>query len=88
MNRNQRSLFIALVSILLTLTMGFAEGQKPSTKTENVLGRPRNVRLDYQFSLLTLPSSARKITAWIPVPHTNGHQTLNRRIGLQKDKGA
>lgn len=78
MNRNQRSLFIALVSILLTLTMGFAEGQKPSTKAENVLGRPRNVRLDYQFSLLTLPSSAKKITAWIPVPHTNGHQTLNR----------
>lgn len=62
--------------MLTHLRLPAAVPESLEERVAKVIGKPRSFTLVYRFMIRDIPAGAERIEAWIPVPRTDGHQTV------------
>ncbi len=71
-------LFATTICVMLThLRLPAAVPESLEERVAKVIGKPRSFTLVYRFMIRDVPAGAERIEAWIPVPRTDEHQTVD-----------
>lgn len=65
-----------LTSLLLFFVPECLLAAQTPSNTQKLSPQARTFRFTYNFSVMDIPSGAKRVHVWVPVPHTDQHQTV------------
>ena len=65
-----------LSSLLLLFFLACQLAAQATSKTQKFSPPSRTFRFTYNFTIKEIPSEAKRVRVWVPVPHTDQHQTV------------
>ena len=70
-----------LSSLLLLFFPVCQLGAQTTSSAQKFSPPTRTFRFTYNFTVKDIPSGAKRVRVWIPVPHTDQHQTVRVLTG-------
>ena len=67
---------LRILSLLLLFLAAFQLAAQATSNTQNFSPPTRTFRFTYNFTVKDLPSGAKRVRVWVPVPQTDQHQTV------------